>query len=123
MEFALLPDTADGYPIIAASGPISEESLIDLGRFVRSACDQGKARGAIIDCAGIEGALSAESIFRATPAYTVEVGRDIRVAYINPPAHWRPADDQFSRDLAYNRGGFLELFENLPDAVRWLGKD
>ena len=120
MEFSLRSDNADGFPIIEASGPITEESLIELGRFIRSSCEALAINGTVIDCSSIEGALTPESLYRTTPAYTHEVGRSIKVAYINPPAHWRPADDQFSRDLAYNRGGLLELFESMDDAVAWL---
>ena len=67
MEFSLRSDNADGFPVIEASGPITEESL-----------------------------------YRTTPAYTNEVGRSIRVAY--------------------NRGGLLEVFEPMEDAVAWLQK-
>ena len=120
MEFALAPDPIDGSPMVIPSGEITEEGLIALGTFIRSSCDDFGVQGAIIDCRKIEGALSPESLYRTTPAYTMEVGQTIKVAYINPPEHWRPSDDQFSRDIAYNRGGLLELFETKEDAVRWL---
>ena len=74
----------------------------------------------IIDCQSIEGALSPATLHRATPAYTQEVGRTLKVAYINPPPQWKPSDDQFSRDLEYNRGGLLELFDSATEAVQWL---
>jgi hypothetical protein len=119
MQISLSTDSIEGYPLIIASGQITEDSLIELGRFVRQSCEDSKVNGAIIDCQAIQGALSPEVLQNATPAYTQEIGRTLKVAYINPPAHWKPSDDQFSRDLAYNRGGLLELFDTATEAVQW----
>ena len=47
-------------------------------------------------------------------------GPQTHVAYINPPNEWVPADDQFSRDVAHNYGGSLELFNSAEEAVAWL---
>lgn len=120
MEFELSPEKAEEFPIVIARGPISEEDAIALGTYIRNTCDADGVEGAIIDCAAIEGALTPEEIYRFTPAFSREVGQSIRVAYINRPPQWPPADDQFSRDLAYNRGAHLELFESIPDAISWL---
>ena len=120
MEFSVQPEDVDGFPVIVASGPITVASAIELGGFIRTTCETSGVTGAIVDCGAIEGALSAESIYEMTPAFTNVVGRSIRVAYINPPAHWSAEDDQFSRDLAHNRGGFLEVFETADDAVAWI---
>ena len=119
MQISLSADSVEGYPLIIASGRITEDSLMELGRFVREACEAAKTNGAIIDCQAIQGALSPEILQSATPAYMQEIGRSLKVAYINPPAHWTPSDDQFSRDLAYNRGGLLELFDTATQAVQW----
>ena len=123
MEFNIAVDDVEGYPLILATGAITREGVIELGRFIRKTCDSAGAAGTIVDCGAIEGALSPGTLYETTPAFTNEVGRSIRVAYINPPAHWKPADDQFSRDLAHNRGGLLEVFETTEDAVGWLRKD
>lgn len=120
MEFSLARDAHDGFPVIIASGPISEESLVALGQFIRKSCEEADVQGAIIDCQLIEGALSSKSLYRATPEFALAVGQQIKVAYINRPAVWPPDDDQFSRDLAYNRGVPLEVFESLGDASDWL---
>lgn len=120
MDITLAADSARGFPVIIASGPITEDSLVELGDFVRVSCEQARIDGAIIDCKAIEGALSAESLYRATPEFAMAVGREIKVAYINPPESWRPDVDQFSRDVAYNRGSLLELFDSTDDAVHWL---
>ncbi len=119
MQISLSADSVEGYPVIVTSGPITEGSLVELGQFIRRACENANTNGAIIDCQAIEGALTPEILQSATPAYTQAVGRSVRVAYINPPAHWIPSDDQFSRDLAYNRGGLLELFDTATEAVQW----
>ncbi len=123
MDFKVAQEPIGGYPVITTSGEITEESLVALGTFIRQTCDDMNVKGAIIDCNGVEGALKPESLYRATPAYTLEVGQDIKVAYINRPAHWQAADDQFSRDLAYNRGGLLEMFDTPDDAVDWLQEE
>lgn len=120
MNFSIAPEDVDGFPVIVASGLITVEQAIELGRFIRSTCVAADVKGAIVDCGAIEGALSPESLYEMTPAFTNVVGRSIRVAYINPPEHWSPADDQFSRDLAANRGGLLELFDSAEDAVSWI---
>jgi hypothetical protein len=123
MEILLAEAPVDGYPVVIASGPITEDSLVALGEFVRESCERTQVNGAIVDCKRIEGALSAESLYRATPAFSAAVGQSLKVAYINPPASWRPEDDQFSRDIAYNRGGLLELFETSEEAAHWLQLD
>ena len=113
-------DLYDGFPVITASGPITAESLVELGKLIREYCENAEVKGVIIDCKQIEGALSSQSLFKATPEFTAVVGQQIKVAYINKPKCWPPDVDQFSRDLAYNRGGHLELFETKDDAVGWL---
>ncbi len=120
MQITLAEESVEGFPLVIASGPISPESLVKLGRFVRQSCESGKVSGAIIDCQLIEGALSPATLHSATPAFTAEVGHSIRVAYINRPPQWNPTDDQFSRDLAYNRGALLELFASASAAAEWL---
>lgn len=120
MQISLAEKPVEGFPIVVPTGPISAESLIELGRFVRESCKKHEVGGAIIDCQSIEGALSPAILHSATPAFTHEVGQTIKVAYVNPPPQWNPSVDQFSRNLAYNRGGLLELFDTLTDAVHWL---
>lgn len=120
MRFLLSEISAEGFPLVLASGPISEQSLVELGRFLRKTCEARQVGGVIIDCGAIEGALTTEELYRTTPDYTQAVGRTLKVAYINPPAQWTPSDDRFSRDVAFNRGALLELFETVDDAVQWL---
>ena len=120
MEFTVAKERVDGFPIVEAKGEITIDGAISMGDFVRLTCADLGVSGAIVDCAAIEGALTAEELYDATPAFTAAVGQDLKVAYINPPPQWNAADDQFSRDLAYNRGGLLELFESAEQAVDWL---
>lgn len=120
MQISLAEKPVEEFPLVVPRGPISAESLIELGRFIRESCKKHEVGGVIIDCQSIEGALSPAILHSATPAYTHEVGRTLKVAYINPPPHWKPSVDQFSRNLAYNRGGLLELFDTVAEAVHWL---
>jgi hypothetical protein len=120
MRISLSEKSVEGFPFVFASRPISEDDLMELGKFIRESCESRKVGGAILDCQAIEGALSPGALHTATPAYTEEAGRSLKVAYINPPPHWKPGDDQFGRDLAYNRGGLLELFDTATDAAQWL---
>lgn len=121
MKFSLDSRHVEGFPVVKPTGSISENSLVDLGKFIRDTCKESGVSGVIIDCRDIDGALTSDELYRATPAFVREVGRSIKVAYINRPPQWPPADDQFSRDIAYNRGAHLELFESSDDAARWLG--
>jgi len=120
MQISLAEKTVEGFPLVVPTGPISADSLVELGQFIRETCTEHEAAGVVIDCQSIEGALSPAVIHSATPAFIQEVGRSIKVAYINPPPQWPPTVDQFSRNLAYNRGGLLEMFDSLADAVQWL---
>lgn len=120
MEMSLATHAQYGFPVVIASGPITEEGLVELGHFIRKSCEEAEVQGAVIDCKMIEGALSSKSLYRATPEFSLAVGQRIKVAYINRPDAWPPDDDQFSRDLAYNRGVPLELFESLDQAIDWL---
>lgn len=100
MQISLAEKSVDGFPLVVATGPISEESLIELARFIRNICDIQNVAGAIIDCQAIEGALSPLKMHNASPVYAMEIGRTLKVAYINPPEHWNASDDQFSRNLS-----------------------
>ena len=68
----------------------------------------------------MEGALSIVDLYDVTPRFVETVGRHVRVAYINPPKEWIPENDKFSRNVAFNRGGALEVFASEKDAVDWL---
>ena len=107
------------YLLLKAVGPISEEGVIAMGAEIVKRCEEENLKGTIVDCGGITGALPPMDLYHATNKFIDIVG-DIRVAYINPPKEWIPDDDQFSRDVAYNRGGALELFTSLEDAENWL---
>lgn len=120
MQISLAEESVEEFPLVVASGPISEESLIELARFIRNICDDQNVGGAIIDCQAIDGSLSAMTLHHASPAYAAEIGRTLKVAYINPPEHWNASDDRFSRNLVNNRGGLLELFDTAAEAVKSL---
>ena len=120
MQITLAEEPVEGFPLVIPTGPISADSLIELGQFIRETCTEQELGGVVIDCQSIQGALSPAVIHSATPAFVQEVGRSIKVGYINPPPQWSPTVDQFSRNIAYNRGGLLEMFDSLANAVQWL---
>jgi hypothetical protein len=107
------------YILVSATGQVSEAAIIRMGEEVKIHCEEEGLNGAIVDCGKIEGALSPMELYHATNKF-IDILGDIKVAYINPPSDWIPDDDQFSRDVAYNRGGELEVFPSLNDAEKWL---
>ncbi len=113
-------ETRDGYLFLAASGEVTQSSILNLGTEVRQRCDSAGLEGVIIDCREMCGALSVGELFTVTQQFCRIVGPAISVAYINRPAEWDPVDDQFSRDVAINRGGSLEVFESERQAAEWL---
>ena len=110
----------DGYLYFTVAGIITEANLIALGRDLRAACEAAGLEGAVLDCAGMQGRLSVGEILGMTPKFVESVGPKIKVAYINPPAHWIPSDDRFSRNVAYMQGGALEVFASEDEAAAWL---
>ena len=120
MGFDISFEFRDGYVFFAVAGEVTEEGLADLGLFVRDSCDAVDVNCALMDCKAMEGALAGVGLYRGTQEFIKAVGVSIKVAYINPPPHWNPEEDQFSRNVAYNRGGSLELFDSQADAEAWL---
>lgn len=108
------------FPLFSAQGLISSHALLNLADQIRSYCDLNDSLGVIIDCSAIEGALKIDELFFATQEFVKRVGLHRKIAYINPPASWKPEDDQFSRDVAQNRGMRLECFDDLDQAIGWL---
>ena len=68
----------------------------------------------------MQGALTVGELYYATPAFLRAAGVSNRIAYINPPPQWSNSDDQFSRDVASNHNGSLEVFATEDEAVEWL---
>ncbi len=123
--FELTVEECDGYLRIATSGTVSMQNIERLGGQVREVCERHGINNVVIDCRGMKGALTVGEMYAATPKFVNAMGQLIRAAYINPPPDWIPEDDKFSRNVAYNRGGNLELFASEEDAVAWfsLGTD
>lgn len=120
MPFDLSIENRGAYLFLTPAGTITAEALIELGHSIRRACDDAGLEVVLLDCRSIEGALPTTTLFYATPRYLEAVGLRVRVAYINPPANWSADQDQFSRNVAFNRGGSLEVFGTEGEAVRWL---
>lgn len=120
MSFRISSTTNEDYMFFSAVGPVSEEALVELGTAIHRDCNSKKIKNAIVDCALMEGALSGGRLYFAVQKFVEAVGYAIKVAYINPPSHWIPDDDEFSRDVAKNQGGFLEMFASESEAVAWL---
>ena len=103
-----------------AVGDVTHDGIVELAGVIRRECDAANCPRAIVDCQKMEGALSPGNIYFATQEFVRIIGGRTRVAYINPPDHWAPADDRFSRDVAHNHGGSLELFASVDDAIAWV---
>lgn len=120
MAFELSVANRGAYLLLTPVGSMTEEALVDLGHAIRRTCDEAGVRGVVLDCQHIEGALPTQVIYYATQRYLEAVGLSTPVAYINPPEHWTRDQDQFSRDVAFNRGGSLEVFGTEAEAASWL---
>lgn len=119
MPFETTIDAREGYLFVTACGSVTEENLVSLGYQLQRECRRHGVRAVVLDCRNMHGALSAGDLYFVSEKYTQAVGTDIRVAYINPPESWSPADDYFSRSMVHSRGGKLELFDSEVEAVRW----
>ncbi len=122
-EFDISTERRGNYLFLQTFGQVTENSIINLGKFISQICKQENIKKVLIDVRGMQGALSVSELYYAVSQYTLHVGKEIKVAYINPPPEWIPEDDQFSRDVAFNRGGTLELFKTETEALTWLGVD
>ena len=120
-QLELVPTVENDILFVKTSGPVTVNGLKELGAIIKQNCDAKKLTKAIVDVSGMEGALAVGELYEATQLFIQEVGFNIRVAYIKPPAHWIPEDDKFSRDVAKNRGAVLEMFLTKEDAINWLG--
>ena len=120
MSLEITHDLREGFVRFLAAGRVTESGLEELGHVLRQVCETNNLQSALIDCQAMEGALPMARLYNATQQFIAAVGPEICVAYINPPDQWRPNDDQFSRDVARNRGGSLELFESEESAAMWL---
>ena len=122
MSFEINYELRSGYVFLTVEGMISERNLVELAVRIKRICHDSKMQGVVIDAQGIQGALSAAQLFFATQSFFEELGTTVKVAYINPPAHWNAADDELSRNVAKNRGGSLEVFDSESQAVTWLSQ-
>jgi len=120
MSFTIQTENREDYILFLASGPVSHDSLIGLAAEIKQICNDAKVTCAMVDCGAMEGALSVGKLYFAVQKFVEVVGPGIKIAYINPPSQWIPTDDEFSRNVAQNRGGQLELFELEAEAIEWL---
>lgn len=122
MPFGISTQARNNYLYITANGKVTRESILDLATVIRRECDDHQLQAALLDCAGMVGALSVTELFIVAQEFVRIVGVAIKVAYINPPKEWAPEDDQFIRTVAQNRGGFLEVFDTEEEAVAWFNQ-
>jgi hypothetical protein len=120
MTFATSIDYRNNYIYISTDGPVNEENIVALGKLIHTTCSKKELFGAVVDCSKMQGALNSGELYFATSKFIAEVGNNINVAYINPPADWIPSEDYFSRFIARSKGGSLELFRTEEDAAEWL---
>ena len=120
MPFDIQAESREGYVFLTAAGEVTPNSILELGSTIHEHCAAEGKQGVIIDSHEMVGALPVSSLINVTQEFVKRVGPGIKVAYINPPAEWTPEDDQFSRNVANNRGGALEVFGSEGEAREWL---
>lgn len=122
MSLEAKSDRRHGYLWFDVHGVLTHENLIELAGQIRRECDSAGIHGVIVDCSGLRGGLDPGTLYFAVQECVKLWGPRTHVAYINPPKEWAPEDDRFSRDVAHNFGGSLELFNSAEEAVAWLNE-
>ena len=120
MSFEVSIDQMEGVPVFRARGPVTTPNCLSLAEEINVHIQEKQIKGVVVDCAGMQGALDVGELFYMTQEFIRIVGIGVKVAYINPPSSWIPQDDEFSRNVARNRGGMLELFLDVSEAIAWL---
>ena len=120
MAFEIGIDIRNDVLFLTPMGEVSRESILQLGAEIKAQSDEQNLGKVLIDCDGMTGMFSVLELYSITPQFMDLVGQSCRIAYVNPPAEWTVEDDKFSRNVAYNRGGNLEVFELEADALNWL---
>ncbi len=120
MPFEITLDAEEDWVRLTPVGDVNVASILELGEEIRRRCADLGLNTVLLDCAGMTGALTVAELYSTTPKFVNTIGPSISVAYINMPSEWLPEDDQFSRNVAYNRGGSLEMFLTEDEALEWL---
>lgn len=120
MAFEIGSEIKDDVLYVFPKGQVNRDSILQLGAEIRRLFDDHELSLALIDCEGMSGMLTVLDMYSTTPRFLELVGLSCRIAYVNPPEEWAVEDDKFSRNVAYNRGGSLEVFELTSDALAWL---
>lgn len=87
-------------------------------RIREDAAAQGLS-AALLDCAGMQGALPMAALHRVGEYFGRHL-RDVRLAAINAPPAWKA--NHFSEDVVGSTGGELRHFASRESALRWLAR-
>jgi hypothetical protein len=100
-------------------GVTTLESMTQLADRIREDARINGLSGALLDCAGMTGALQI-SVLHKVGEYFGRNLHSVRLAAINAPSSWKA--NHFSEDVVGSKGGELKHFASRESAKRWLQK-
>ncbi len=98
-------------------GPVTVATMQRLAEELARATAARGARGVLIDCAGLRGALPLGQLMSVGQTFA-RLLPGVRLAAVNAPPEWR--DNDFSENVMANRGGILRHFASAAEAEAWL---
>lgn len=108
---------ADGVLVYRLAGVTTLEAMQQLADRIREDARREGVAAALLDCAGMTGALPISVLHRVGEYF----GRNlhaVRLAAINAPPSWKA--NHFSEDVVGSKGGELRHFASRESALRWL---
>lgn len=103
--------------VFRMKGVTTQDAMLALADRIRAEADAHGVHRALLDCAGMTGALPIASLHRVAE-YFGRTLADVRLAAINAPPSWKA--NHFSEDVIGSRGGELKHFAARESARRWL---
>lgn len=121
MTFNIDQVVHDRYLFYAVHGHVTVNAMKSLADRLR---DDGVAENrscALLDCAGINGALSIGELFDVGEYFASVLPSVFKLAGVNMPAEW--SNNDFSEDVISNRGGQLRHFKAIAEAEAWFAEN
>lgn len=108
---------SDAILVYRIKGVTTVASMTDLADRIRQDSAEIGISAALLDCAGMTGALSIAALHRVGDYFGRTVP-SVRLAAINFPPSWTA--NHFSEDVVSSKGGALRHFATRESARRWL---
>lgn len=107
----------DGILSYRLQGLTTLEAMVQLADRIRDDAQHHRCTKALLDCAGMTGALPISALHRVGEYFGSHL-QGVRLAAINAPPGWKA--NHFSEDVVSSKGGELKHFASRESARRWL---